>query len=267
MLLNVSWNHSKTIIQKNIRFLQKGGFLEVRTMKLHSTVLFATGLVTKRSCAWTSGPVAASVTNQNLSPIPNTYHALTAARWMSTNEDSLEDGSEDNQPTIIFRIGDTIQVEVISFGPLGASVDIVGVGHDAESLIGEDELPFGSGLVLQREIRYFREGRNGVDVVTGEILPAYVEKVREDGRVHVSLRPAGGKAKAIDASKKILDQLARSHTIALGDKSTPEEIAVLFPGVSKAAFKKAVSALYKKGLVKPESHSITFMTSGERRYK
>ena len=186
---------------------------------------------------------------------------------MSTVEDSLEDGSDDSQPTIKFRVGDTIQVEVVSFGPLGASVDIVGVGHEADSLIGEEDPPFGTGLVLQLEIRYFREGRNGVDVVTGEILPAYVEKVREDGRVHVSLRPAGGKAKAIDVSKKILDQLAKTNAIALGDKSTPEEIAVLFPGVSKAAFKKAVSALYKKGLVKPESHSMTLMTSGERRSK
>jgi hypothetical protein len=98
--------------------------------------------------------------------------------------------------------GDKIQVEVTSFGPLGASVEIVALGHDPDDVppsesSGSDPAAgaIGRGLVLQREIAYFRQARSNVDVVRGEILPAYVERVRDNGSVDVSLRSYGGKAK------------------------------------------------------------------------
>ena len=68
-----------------------------------------------------------------------------------------------------------------SFGHLGATVDIVGDSHDPDALLTESDASLGRGLVFQKEISYFRQGRDNVDVVTGEILPAYVERVREDG--------------------------------------------------------------------------------------
>ena len=49
--------------------------------------------------------------------------------------------------------GDKIQVEVISFGPLGASVVVVGKGHEQSNLIAADDEPLGSGLISQKEIR------------------------------------------------------------------------------------------------------------------
>jgi hypothetical protein len=102
------------------------------------------------------------------------------------------------------RAGDKIQVEVLSFGPLGASVEIVALGHDPDDVPAAEpesgggfggQGAIGRGLVLQREIGYFRQARNNVDVVRGEILPAYVERVRDDGSVDVSLRSYGGRAK------------------------------------------------------------------------
>lgn len=154
-----------------------------------------------------------------------------------------------------------MQIEVLSFGPLGASVDIVGLGHSPDNLIPETEPPLGKGLVLQKEIHYFRQGRNNVDVIKGEVLPAYVEKVREDGRMDIALRTPGGKAKAQEVGKLILERLewAPDNTLPIGDKSSPEAIGEEFPGVSKGAFKKAVSALYKKGLVQPGPDSIELM--------
>lgn len=136
---------------------------------------------------------------------------------------------------------------------MGASVDIVGLGHDEANALPPEAPPLGKGLVLQREIHYFRQKRDNVDVILGEVLPAYVERVREEsGRVDVSLRVIGGKAKADEVSELILERLEElGGTLELGDKSSPEAIAQEFPGVSKASFKRALSALYKEGKVQP----------------
>jgi predicted RNA-binding protein (virulence factor B family) len=160
-----------------------------------------------------------------------------------------------------FNVGDPIQVEVISFGPLGASVSVVGLGHDGE-LVHVDGEPYAYGLILQKEIAYFRQARDNVDVVRGEVLPAYVQKVRlEDGKLDIGLRAFGGKAKADQINDQILKKLEASSdgTLPVGDKSTPVEINYEFPGVSKAVFKKAVGALYKKGLVAPSPNSISLI--------
>lgn len=76
-----------------------------------------------------------------------------------------------------YRSGMSIRAKVLQFGPLGATVSIDG-GR-------------ARGLVLQREIAMLRDRRGGTDVVRGEELEAWVARVREDGRVNVSLRPIG----------------------------------------------------------------------------
>ena len=99
------------------------------------------------------------------------------------------------------------------------------------------------------------------DVVRGEVLPAYVERTRENGRIDIGLRAFGGKAKSEDLGSVILDalQVASNGQLDVGDKSAPKDIAAVFPGTSKSAFKKAVAMLYKQGKVKPGPHSIRLM--------
>merc|ERR1712194_171227 len=101
-----------------------------------------------------------------------------------------------------------------------------------------------------------------------EVLPAYFENAREvvndDGeeevRLDISLRPPGGKAKAEDLGEQILGKLKElDGLLDVGDKSTPEEINEAFPGASKSAFKKAVSNLYRRGLVSPGPKSTSLM--------
>jgi len=171
------------------------------------------------------------------------------------------------QPT--FKKGDLVMVEVIYFGPLGASVDVVAHhSHDPSDCISRDEPALGRGMILQREINYFRQGRGGVDVVPFEIIPAYFENEREvindngemEVRFDIALRPPGGKAKAEDLGAQILQKLKESDgPLNVGDKSSPEEINKVFPGASKSAFKKAVSNLYRRGLVSPGRTSTTLM--------
>lgn len=102
-------------------------------------------------------------------------------------------------------------------------------------------------------------------MVQGEVLPAYVERVREEtGRVDVSLR-AFGNAKADDLTQQILDALYDTKTgeLPVGDKSPPHDIAALFPGTSKLTFKKAVSKLYRQGKVQPGPLSIRLIIADD----
>jgi hypothetical protein len=167
--------------------------------------------------------------------------------------------SSANYPVTNFQRGDKIQVEVVRFGRLGASVQVIGHGsHDESDLISETDEPLADGLILQREIQYFRAARDGLDVILGEILPAYVENIRhEDGKLDISLRVPGGKGKAEDLAKIVLEKLQASKTgmLAIGDKSSPEDINRILPGTSKASFKRAVASLYKQGLVQPGSET------------
>jgi hypothetical protein len=190
--------------------------------------------------------------------------ALRSFSETSTGNDNGDENENEapNENLLIFQPGDKIQVEVISFGPMGASVEIIAASHDPDDLIPEDEPPLALGLILQKEIQYFRQARDNVDVVRGEVLPAYVERVREEtNRVDVGLRAYGGKAKAEEVSKMILDRLEYSSggILMIGDKSHPEDINAEFPGVSKSTFKRAVSALYKQGVVLPSASTISLI--------
>jgi len=167
--------------------------------------------------------------------------------------------------TATFKPGDNIQVEVIQFGPLGASVEVIGLGHgdDVPLLPPDAPEPYGLGLIIQQEIKYFRESRNFVDVVRGEVLPAFVQNVREeDGKLDITLRSYGGKAKSTEVGAVILDRLKEmpDGRLNIGEKSSPAEINQEFPGVSKSVFKKALGGLYKKGLVKPGPKATELMS-------
>mmetsp|Transcript_5559 Transcript_5559/g.8429 ORF Transcript_5559/g.8429 Transcript_5559/m.8429 type:complete len:241 (-) Transcript_5559:116-838(-) len=195
---------------------------------------------------------------------PNFAYGTSPSLKMSATSESSQTSPLDefNQPTPKFRRGDKIQVEVIRFGPLGASVEVIAYNsHHEDDLISESDPPLAKGLILQTEIRYFRDRRNGLDVIKGEILPAYVEHVRKDGKLDISLRIPGARGRAKDLSGTILEKLkdAEGGILNVGDRSSPEEINLEFPGTSKSSFKKAVGTLYKKGLIQPGPNHIALM--------
>lgn len=86
------------------------------------------------------------------------------------------------------------------------------------------------------------------DLHTGDRTRAYISKVREDGKIDLTLaRP--GQEGVHDFSSVLLDyiKLHDGHC-PLGDKSPAEDIAATF-GVSKKVFKKAVGDLYRQRLI------------------
>ena len=136
------------------------------------------------------------------------------------------------------------------FGPLGASVSV------------DDGAAF--GLVLQSEIALLREKR-GSDVLLGEAIPAFVEKVRDDNRLNIAFRPVGV-PRMKDTAQQLLEALegSPSMSIPIGDKSPPEDISAYLYGVTKSDFKKAVGLLYKQGVVKPGPHSTELVPEEQR---
>ena len=87
-----------------------------------------------------------------------------------------------------------------------------------------------------------------IEPACGERLKGYVKKIREDGKIDVTLR-IGGALEAANDREVILEALkAHNGMLPLSDKSTPEAIAALLR-MSKKSFKKAIGGLYKEGLV------------------
>jgi len=101
----------------------------------------------------------------------------------------------------------------------------------------------------------------------GQEVKGFIKKIREDGKIDLSLQKSSAKA-VDDLSNKILSTL-KEHGGSLGvsDKSSPEAISRLF-GVSKKRYKNAIGALYKKRMITVEEHCIRLVQKpGEKPLK
>lgn len=85
-------------------------------------------------------------------------------------------------------------------------------------------------------------------VRVGDVLSAYVKKIRDDFRVDLSLNRFGYRA-VDDNVDKLYTVLSNTRgELKLTDKSSPEEIYERL-GMSKKIFKKAIGALYKQKIL------------------
>ncbi|PAO90319.1 GntR family transcriptional regulator [Stutzerimonas stutzeri] len=96
------------------------------------------------------------------------------------------------------------------------------------------------GLIHKNEAFKFLRG--------GMREKGYIREVRADGKISLSLQPVG--SEAADALQALILQKLQENqgSLAVGDKTPPDEIARLF-GVSKGNFKKAIGGLYKQGRI------------------
>lgn len=97
-----------------------------------------------------------------------------------------------------------------------------------------------SGLLYDNQI--FRH------ITTGDRLKGYIDHIRQDGKIDVTLQPTGYR-QAEEFSETLLHYLHENDgRCDLGDKSPAELIADRFK-VSKKTFKKAVGDLYRRRLI------------------
>lgn len=93
------------------------------------------------------------------------------------------------------------------------------------------------------------------DLERGEKMKGYISKVREDGKIDLTLQKPG--YEKIDEFSEGIVALLRKNNGFLGltDKSPAEEIYMMC-GMSKKNFKKSIGALYKKRLIQLEEAGI-----------
>lgn len=106
------------------------------------------------------------------------------------------------------------------------------------------------GLIYQDQI--FRL------VHTGDQLQGYIQNIRPDGKIDVSLQPVG-RRQTEDFAETLLQYLKDNNGICeLGDKSEADAIYRQFH-VSKKVYKRAVGDLYKRRLIMVESTRIKLL--------
>ena len=99
------------------------------------------------------------------------------------------------------------------------------------------------------------------DLNPGDNKTAYIKKIREDGKIDVSLQKQGYQA-VMDLSGRVLQAIEQADGILpLGDKSSPEEIKSYFC-ISKKNFKKILGGLYKMGKVEIFDYEVHAKSEG-----
>ena len=92
-------------------------------------------------------------------------------------------------------------------------------------------------------------------VQTGDRLKGYIQNIRPDGKIDISLQPTG-RRQTKDFAYTLLQWL-KDHDgfTPFGDKSAPDDIKRTFQ-VSKKVFKKAIGDLYKHHLITIEEDGL-----------
>ena len=147
----------------------------------------------------------------------------------------LDDWLEEVCPEL--RAGEPVDLLLWTFTDLGAKVV---VNHRYIGVLYRDELQSG--------------------MTPGMKLAGYVKRVRDDGKLDITLRQVGSEG-AEAARRVILSALQKEDFLALHDQSPPELIQARL-GMSKKSFKKAVGSLYKAGLVELTSEGVRLTAQG-----
>ncbi|MDR2835169.1 MAG: GntR family transcriptional regulator [Bacteroidales bacterium] len=100
------------------------------------------------------------------------------------------------------------------------------------------------------------------EITIGEIMPAYVKKIREDNKIDVRLQQ-NDTQDIIKFEDVIIDYLRKNNNImTINDNSEPEIIKEIF-GISKKNFKKTIGALYKRKLIVLENETIKLVKKND----
>lgn len=107
-----------------------------------------------------------------------------------------------------------------------------------------------SGLVYEDQIF--------THLTTGDRVKGYIDHIRQDGKIDVTLQPTG-RRHTEEFAETLLEYLKENNGHCdLGDKSPSELIADRFK-ISKKAYKKAVGDLYRRRLITIDDGGITLV--------
>jgi predicted RNA-binding protein (virulence factor B family) len=140
-----------------------------------------------------------------------------------------------NQTLATFRVGQSVKLLIECRTPLGYRAIVNHTHH---------------GLLYS--------GEGAQEIRPGQAVDGFVRAVRPDGKLDLSLDPAGyGRIKPL--TEQILEKLRASDGWSpCHDGSEPAEIRAAF-GASKKAFKQAVGALYRQRKIRIEPAGIRLL--------
>lgn len=121
-------------------------------------------------------------------------------------------------------------------------------GQEVEILIGDTSVYGINAIIENKYAGLLYENEVFEELLKGSKRKAFVKKIREDGKIDLSLRKTGLDMLE-DGSQMILEKLELNKgSLMIDDKSTPEEIMMVMQ-MSKKSFKRSLGMLYKKNLV------------------
>lgn len=130
---------------------------------------------------------------------------------------------------------------------------------DAVELLIAHQSPLGyTALINNQFLGILYDNEVFVQLFIGQIITGYIKKIREDGKIDLSLQRSGYE-KVVDLSDVFIDKLRKANGfLPFTDKSSTEEIYAAF-GTSKKTFKKVIGALYKERSIeiKPDGLYLT----------
>ena len=134
------------------------------------------------------------------------------------------------------------------------------VGQMVELLIArETELGY-TAIINDAHWGFLYHNEIFKDLRIGQKIRGYIQKMRDDGKIDLSLTSTGYE-KVGGIAETILNHLARNNGfLPITAKTSPEELSERF-GVSKKNYKKALGALYKKRLLSIDPDGIRLLPS------
>ena len=147
-----------------------------------------------------------------------------------------------------YRLMATAKVDKIITEPSAEDLSTLTHGTQVDILVWQKtDLGF-KAIVNNRFQGLLFENQIFQPIHSGDRLTAYVDHVRQDGKIDLTLQPTG-RQHTLDFAEVLLRYLYENDGHCnLGDKSPAELIYDRF-GVSKKAFKKAIGDLYKRRLI------------------
>jgi len=128
----------------------------------------------------------------------------------------------------------------------GQKVDAIFVQHTVDCTMAVVDSKYSAAIFPDEIFKPIR---------VGERKTAYIKKVREDGRVSLSLSPQGYEAVAAEVPGVLAMLRKNGGFLPYSDSTPPETIRAVF-GMSKSAFKKILGGLLKEGKIEISYHGI-----------
>jgi predicted RNA-binding protein (virulence factor B family) len=166
---------------------------------------------------------------------------------------------EEGKSYVVYLYQDESSGRLVASANVRRYLEPVGAGirpGDEVSVMAWEASPLGMKVIVNQ--RYpglvFQSAIFG-DFPIGETRPGFVYKVREDGKLDISLKKPGYAAIGAEAEFLLEKLKTQNGFLALTDHSSPDEISLQL-GMSKKAFKKAVGLLYKNRQVRLEKDGV-----------